>query len=101
MTGGTTTALAVTDAVQELVHAELATTRVYGVVALIGGVMIIEPEVPRRVFPGFRVHVSEFNIDHVRMVPLPLSTLFGLIEIVQDGGVTTTFAIDNNAKYEK
>ncbi len=99
--GGTITGAAVTEATQELVPAELVTVRVYGVVAFDGGMMATEPDVPRRIFPGLRVPVRAFAIVHESVAPLPLSILFGLIVMVQDGGDITMLAIDNKAKYEK
>lgn len=98
--GTTTTGAAVTLATQELVPAEFVTVRVYGVTAFDGGIICIEPDDPRIVFPGLSVPVNAHIIDHVSVVPLPFTTLAGLIEIVQDGGVTMILA-DNNAKYEK
>jgi hypothetical protein len=94
VTGGITTGgiaigvVAVIDQLQELVPPELVTTSVYGVVVLVGGVIMREPVLPVRVFPGFNVPVREPDIDHERIAPLPLVTLFGLIERVQLGGVT-------------
>jgi hypothetical protein len=102
VTGGTTTTTgaAVTVAVQELLPAELLTTRVYGVVAFDGGMILIDPDEPRRTFPGLRVPVSELSIVHESIVPLPFVTLFGLIEIVQLGS-TSTAVFARSAKYEK
>jgi hypothetical protein len=82
----TTTGAAVTRAVHEFVPAELLTTRVYGVVAFDGGTILIDPDEPRSTFPGLRVPVSELSIVHESTAPLPLVTLFGLIEILQLGG---------------
>jgi hypothetical protein len=81
----TTTGAAVTRAVHEFVPAELLTTSVYGVIAFDGGVIVIEPDNPRSTFPGLRVPVREPVIFQVSTAPLPLVTLFGLIEIVQLG----------------
>ena len=96
----TTTGAAVTRAVHEFVPAELLTTRVYGVIAFDGGVIVIEPDNPRSTFPGLRVPVREPVIFHESTAPLPLVTLVGLIEIVQLGG-TSTAVFARSAKYEK
>jgi hypothetical protein len=81
----TTTGAAVTLAEQELLPAELLTRRVYGVIAFDGGIILIDPDEPRSIFPGLRVPVREPVIFQVSTAPLPLVTLFGLIEIVQLG----------------
>ena len=94
VTGGTTTTGAeTTDAVQELVPAVLVAVSTYGVVALIGGIITVDPDDPTSRFPGLMVPVSALIIVHDRVAPLPLMTLLGLILIVQistgvTGGVT-------------
>ena len=98
--GGTSTALAVTDAVQEFVPAELVTEIVYGVVALDGGVISIDPEVPRIVFPGLSAPVCTLRRDQESVADPPLVIFFGLITIEQLGG-TSTALLETSAKYEK
>ena len=101
VTGGTTTTGADTiEAEHELVPAPLVTVRTYGVVAFGGGIITVEPEDPRIVFPGLRVPVRLLSIDQVRVAPLPLTTLFGFIEIIQVGA-TCTALFARSAKYEK
>lgn len=85
--GGVTSTPDITETLHEFVPAELVTTRVYGVVTLIGGVIRNDHELPRTRFPGFSVHVSEFIIDQVSNVPLPLMIFVGLAVSVQVGGV--------------
>ena len=53
-----------------------------------GGVIVREPDIPTRIFPGLRVPVREPDILHESTAPLPFVTLFGLMEILQLGGVT-------------
>lgn len=95
VTGGTTTggittsAVVVIDPVQELVPLEFMTKRTYGVVALGGGVIMRDPDNPRMIFPGLSVPVSDPVMDQVRIAPLPLLILFGLIHNEQDGGFIT------------
>ena len=101
VTGGTTTTGAdIIEAVQELVHAPFVTVRTYGVVAFGGGTITIDPDDPSMVFPGLRVPVRVLSIDQVRVAPLPLTTLFGLIDIVHVGA-TCTALFARSAKYEK
>jgi len=90
ITGGTTTAgVDVTDAVQELVHPVFVTVRTYGVVALIGGIIIITPDAESMRLPGLSTPVRLPDIDQLSVVPLPLIILFGLIDIIQAGaGIT-------------
>lgn len=84
--------------------AELETTRVYGVVALDGGTIFSVPDAQSIILPGFNIPVSELTIDQVSRVPLPLVILFGVIDIVQVGGVTggttTTGAVVTEALQE-
>lgn len=89
-----------TDAVQEFVPAELVTEIVYGVVALDGGVMSIDPEVPRIVFPGLSAPVCTLRRDQESVADPPLVIFFGLIAIEQLGG-TSTALLETSAKYEK
>jgi hypothetical protein len=101
VTGGTTTtALVVTEAVQELVPAELVTTSTYGVIALDGGVTRRDPDAPRIALLGLSVPVRLFVIVHERSEVPPLRILVGFAVIVQVGGDTTTF-VDASAKNEK
>ena len=101
VTGGTTTTGAeITDAVHELVPTVLFTVSTYGVVALIGGIITVDPDDPTTRFPGFRVPVRLLSIDQVSVAPLPFITLFGLIDTVQLGG-TWTALLAKSAKYEK
>ena len=100
VTGGVTTGIAVTDAVHELFHDGLDTLSVYGVVALDGGTMIVDPEAPSTTLPGLSIPVELLVILHERIAPLPLFTVFGLILIVHDGGGMRTLLV-NRAKYEK
>lgn len=101
VTGGTTTTGAdIIEAVQELVPAPLLTVRTYGVVAFGGGTITVEPDDARMVFPGLSVPVKLLSIDQLSVAPLPLTTLFGLIEIVHVGA-TCTALFARSAKYEK
>lgn len=79
----------VIDPLQEPVPPEFVTTRIYGVIAFEGGLIITDHDDPRIVFPGLRVPVSEPDMDQVRIVPLPLLILFGLIDNEQVGGFIT------------
>ena len=65
-----------------------------------GGVIVSDPDVPRRVLPGFSIPVRLLAMVHERVAPFPLNTLFGLIVIVQLGAISTAL-FARSAKYEK